>query len=280
MQILKTISEYKTVYTEKLRDKKIGFVPTMGFLHEGHLSLVRESVKNNDVTVVSIFVNPKQFAPNEDFDQYPQEIEKDIELLEREGVNAVFIPSEKEIYSDDNVFNISIADMYTDKLCGKYRDQHFVGVALIVLKLFNIIHPRNAYFGLKDYQQYQLIRRMLTELNLDVEVIGMPVIREVNGLAMSSRNAYLSGSDRELAMHIQAGLVCVKDSLLDNINDVQNASVVYEKYLTSKSDKFKLQYLEVYSRNLDEIDVIKPGDVFVGTAVYLSNIRLIDNILF
>ena len=170
--------------------------------------------------------------------------------------------------------------MYTDKLCGKYRDQHFVGVALIVLKLFNIIRPQNAYFGIKDYQQYQLIRRMVAEFNLDVEVIGMPVIREVNGLAMSSRNVYLSGSDRELAMHIQAGLVYIKGLLLDNTSDVQNASIVYEKYLTSKSDKFKLQYLEVYSRNLDEIDVVKPGDMFVGTAVYLSNVRLIDNILF
>ena len=168
MRILKTISAYRSVYKQEFKTKTIGFVPTMGFLHEGHFSLVRESVKNNDITVVSIFVNPKQFAPDEDLSQYPRNIDKDIESLEREGVNVLFMPNTDEMFSPGNVADISINDVYTNRLCGRYREQHFEGVALIVLKLFNVIQPNNAYFGLKDYQQYQLIKQMVKDFNLNI----------------------------------------------------------------------------------------------------------------
>ena len=191
-----------------VRGKTIGFVPTMGALHEGHLSLVRRSKEENDITVVSIFVNPIQFGPKEDFNQYPRDIDGDSEKLKKEGVDILFLPGKAHIYPEDFLTHIEV-DKLSDRLCGAFRPGHFRGVATVVAKLLSIVKPVRAYFGQKDYQQTVIIKRMAGDLNMDIDIVVCRTIREKDGLAMSSRNAYLDRGQREAATVIYR---CLKET--------------------------------------------------------------------
>lgn len=205
MVVVKNIDEMKKICRELRKEKTIGFVPTMGYLHEGHLSLVRRSKKENDITVVSIFVNPTQFGPNEDYNSYPRNLNRDASLLEKEDVDYVFIPEIEQMYPKDYSTYIN-EESLSRHLCGRSRPGHFRGVCTVVTKLFNIVKPNRAYFGQKDAQQFRVIRRMVRDLNMDVEVIECPIVREPDGLAMSSRNIYLSTEERNQALALNRSL--------------------------------------------------------------------------
>jgi pantoate--beta-alanine ligase len=206
MQIIEHIQEMQRwSEIQRQRERRIVFVPTMGFLHEGHLSLVRDGKKRGDRLVVSIFVNPAQFSPNEDFAAYPRDFENDRRLLEKENVDVLFHPSIREIYPEDYQSRVNV-DGLSSPLCGAHRPGHFQGVATVVAKLFNIVRPHVAIFGEKDYQQLQLIRRLVRDLNYDIEIVGHPIVREADGLAMSSRNFYLSPQERQAALCLSRSL--------------------------------------------------------------------------
>jgi pantoate--beta-alanine ligase len=248
-QVIKQIREWKEV-RNSLQKKSIGFVPTMGALHEGHLSLIRKSVSDNNITVVSIFVNPTQFNDKNDFKNYPVTFESDLAKLESEKVEYLFYPEYKEIYSDDFRYEINEKE-FSKKLCGAHRPGHFTGVLTIVMKLLNIIKPTKAYFGEKDYQQYLLIKGMAEAFFLDCEIIPLPLIREKDGLAMSSRNKLLTEKERKLAPRFYHWLK--SDNSIDTIKD------------KLEEEGFKIDYIE-------EIDERRFG------AVHLGKVRLIDNV--
>ncbi len=192
MEVIRKISQARErVWNERIKGKRVGFVPTMGFLHEGHLSLVRKCREETDFCVVSIFVNPTQFGPGEDYRDYPRDEERDLSLLEKEGVDLVFIPTVEEMYPEGYQTYVEVVEL-SRPLCGKFRKGHFRGVATVVTKLFNAVTPHVAYFGKKDYQQYLIIKRMVLDLNMPVEIKALPIVREKDGLAMSSRNTYLN----------------------------------------------------------------------------------------
>ena len=192
MKIIETISDIKAIIRiQKEKGRKIGFVPTMGYLHEGHMSLVKASLQDNDFTVLSIFVNPTQFGINEDLDKYPRSLERDSVMAEEAGVDVVFVPSNEEMYPKGYSTFVNVEGL-TEILCGKSRPTHFRGVTTIVTKLFNIIEPNNAYFGQKDAQQATVIRKMVSDLNMNINIQVCPIVREKDGLAMSSRNIYLN----------------------------------------------------------------------------------------
>ncbi|MDD4527439.1 MAG: pantoate--beta-alanine ligase [Candidatus Margulisbacteria bacterium] len=283
MLIIKNTLDYLNIYQAQLENKKIGFVPTMGFLHEGHLSLVKESVKNNQITIVSIFINPTQFVKGEDFATYPKNTEHDLKLLEANNVDIVFIPEAEDLYPPDHksLIKIEINQNFTNKLCGKHRRGHFGGVALIVMKLFSIIQADNAYFGLKDYQQYVLIKNLSLDFFPRTKIHALPTIRESSGLAMSSRNTYLNDKEKKLASLIYATLLkfteIIKISKTINQEELIKA---FEALLLKESTAFELQYLEIYDDTLNKIKKYKKNQTFIGTAVYLNNVRLIDNLIF
>lgn len=260
----------------KKRGKSIGFVPTMGALHEGHLSLVRRSKKDNDVTVVSIFVNPTQFSPNEDYDKYPRQFDRDKELLEKEKVDYIFYPKVDDMYLDGYETYI-ILEKLPNHLCGLSRPGHFRGVATVVAKLFNIVQPDVAYFGQKDYQQAQIIKKMVRDLNFPIEIIVMPIVREKDGLAMSSRNTYLSPEERKNAVVLYRSLQVAKELILSGERNVNKVKEEMRKVIESVPSK--IDYVEVVDpltlENLDKIP--SKGEVVVAVAVFIGNARLIDN---
>jgi len=260
--------------------KEIGFIPTMGYLHQGHLSLVRRARKENDVVVVSIFVNPTQFGEGEDFDRYPRDFERDKELLEREGVDILFYPSVKEMYPQGYSTFVEVEGTLTSVLCGEKRPGHFKGVATIVSKLFNIVKPHKAYFGKKDFQQLQVIKRLVKDLNFDVQVVSCPIVRDKDGLALSSRNTYLSLKERESALSLYKGLKLAKE-LFDN--GERNPEVIKEKVkrlILSHPDVKKIDYVEIVdSETLKPVSEVKKGDT-IALAVFVGNTRLIDNYQF
>src|SRR5690625_4888411 len=204
MKIIRTINEMKT-QLNKVKDKSVGFVPTMGYLHEGHLSLVRKAREENDIVVMSIFVNPLQFGPNEDFDRYPRDEERDAQIAKEHGVHILFLPDVTEMYPEELGIKMSI-HKGTNVLCGKSRPGHFDGVITVLTKLFHIVEPTKAYFGLKDAQQFAVVNTLLNELNFPLELVGLPTVREEDGLAKSSRNVYLSPSERDEATSIYSSL--------------------------------------------------------------------------
>ncbi len=283
MIIIKSTLDYLNTYNKQLNSKKIGFVPTMGYLHEGHLSLVKESIKNNEVTIVSIFVNPTQFGKGEDFNSYPRNTERDLALLKETGTDIVFIPEVEDIYPNNHksLVEIGIDSDFTNKLCGKYRPGHFNGVAQIIIKLFSIVKANNTYFGLKDYQQYILIKNLASTFFPYTKVIGVPTIRENSGLAMSSRNTYLTEDEQLLASSIYKNLIMISNIIKENvtINHLSLAKL-FNDTLLKKSSLFTPQYLEVYDTNLNQINTYIQNQTFIGTAVYLNKVRLIDNITF
>jgi len=258
--------------------KSIGFVPTMGALHEGHLSLVRRSISEDEITIVSVFVNPTQFGPNEDFQRYPRDEEGDLEKLSALGVDVVFMPDNNEMFPEGFSITINVGDI-GQILCGISRPDHFNGVATVVAKLFNIIMPDRAYFGQKDFQQTVVIRKQVKELNFDVEIIVCPIVREPDGLAMSSRNAYLNEEERKSALILYKALKLGKDLILSKgVNDA--ASIINEmKELIKSETRVRVEYVEVVdTQNLSEIhEIILP--VVILLAVRVGNTRLIDNII-
>ncbi|HOJ89215.1 MAG TPA: pantoate--beta-alanine ligase [Pseudothermotoga sp.] len=275
MRVIKTTTEMKKLAEELRKEKTIGFVPTMGYLHEGHLSLVKRSKKENDVTVVSIFVNPTQFGPNEDYTSYPRDLNRDLALLEGEGVDFVFAPEVEEMYPRDYSTYVN-EESLSRHLCGRSRPGHFKGVCTIVTKLFNVVKPHRAYFGQKDAQQFRVIRRMVRDLNMDVEVVECPIVREPDGLAMSSRNVYLSNQERSQAVALSKAL-----NLAENLyrSGERNASRIVEKikdYLSS-FDKLKIDYVEIVDEeSLEPLTQINKKAI-VALAVWVGKARLIDN---
>ena len=255
----------------------IGFVPTMGYLHEGHLSLIKEAKKRNDIVIVSIFVNPTQFGPKEDLKKYPRDMKRDLKLLSRYKVNAVFTPAAKEMYPDGYRTDVEVKGL-SGKLCGASRPGHFRGVTTIIAKLFNIVKPDNAYFGEKDYQQQVIIKKMVRDLNMNVKIMSMPTVREKDGLAMSSRNTYLSKMERSKALVINRSLKLAKMLVSSGIrNSAKIKAAILKLMRTAKG--LKIDYIAICDpETLDERTVIK-GKTLIATAVYIGKTRLIDNIV-
>ncbi len=257
----------------KKEGKTIGFVPTMGALHEGHLSLMRASVAENDFTVVSIFVNPTQFGPNEDYETYPRSFEKDCNLCFSVGVDVIYAPSVEVMYPEDYSTYV-IVEKVSEGLCGRSRPHFFRGVATVVTKLFNAVLPDRAYFGQKDAQQCVVIKRMVRDLNMGIEIIEMPIVREPDGLAMSSRNMYLTPAQRKEALCLSRGLFKVEDMIK---NGERNVDVIKD-ILRKEMENVKIDYIEVVDANtMEPIDKIR-GEVLVAIAAWVGRARLIDNI--
>ncbi len=279
MLIVNSVADLrKEINKYKKENKVIGFVPTMGFLHEGHLTLVKTSKKQCDVTVVSIFVNPMQFGPNEDFDSYPKDFERDKSLLEDVKTDILFLPSVEEMYPEGFSTKVCVTGV-SDGLCGAKREGHFDGVATVVTKLLNMVMPDKAYFGEKDYQQLQVIKRFVKDLNIPVEIIGVPIVREKDGLAMSSRNVYLKPEERESALSLNKSFELVQ-RLIDNkeLNPEKIKSEVI-KYIDSFPHT-KIDYVElVDTENLRPLTEIK-DKFLVALAVFVGKARLIDNKIF
>ncbi len=278
METVKSIHEVKE-YVKGLRKKgkSIGFVPTMGYLHAGHLSLVKESVRRCDCTVVSIFVNPAQFAPNEDYNKYPRNIQRDLEVLEKEGVDLIFIPRDEEMYPEGYKTYVVVKNLQ-DRLCGISRPDFFKGVCTIVLKLFNIVTPDISFFGQKDAQQAVILKKMACDLNLDVKVEALPIIREKSGLALSSRNEYLDKKQKKAAL-------CLSRSLARALKVVEsgenNAARVLKRIKAEIESEplARIDYVEIVdSGNLQSLKQIK-DKTLIAVAVFINNIRLIDNII-
>lgn len=277
--VCKTISELQSALKE-LREigHSVGFVPTMGALHTGHLSLFEIAKKNSGAVVVSIFVNPTQFGPNEDFDNYPRQLQADIERCREAGVSVVFAPDRDEMYDEKNHLSIEI-DSLNDHMCGASRPGFFEGILLVVNKLFNIIEPDVAVFGQKDVQQVQIIRQMVREFNHGVEIISGPIQRANDGLALSSRNAYLSDDERLTAPGLYRSLKYIAEQIQSGVNE-PNLLIEHQKSeLDAKG--FKIDYLSVFDlKTLHPVSMLNENKEYVlAGAVYLGETRLIDNIL-
>ncbi|TCT13856.1 pantothenate synthetase [Natranaerovirga pectinivora] len=271
---IKGIREYLKPYM--LQDKSIGFVPTMGYLHKGHGSLIEKAAKENDIVVVSIFVNPTQFGPNEDFEKYPRDLEGDLTVAKEAGATVVFAPVASEMYVEDKKTQVVVSDL-TDKLCGASRPGHFQGVTTVVTKLFNIVKANKAYFGKKDAQQLAVIQKMVQDLNMDIEIIECPIIREEDGLALSSRNVYLSEEERQEALVLSQGLFSTKERIKQGERDcVQLKNELIE--LINTKPLSNIDYVNFVDVNtLEDINIID-DKVLIALAVKFGNTRLIDNI--
>ena len=261
---------------------KVGLVPTMGALHEGHLSLIKRAKSECDKVVVSVFVNPIQFGPSEDFDKYPRTLDEDMKLCNEEGVDIVFAPSAQEMYgnnrlSSDTLTYIYPPYFYVDKLCGKSRVGHFDGVCTVVMKLFNIVQPDLAFFGQKDAQQVIIIKKMVEDLNIPIEIIQCPIIREESGLALSSRNKYLSEEGKKDALVLSQILNNIKACYKKGITDINALKETAYSYLT---EKHNLEYLEILNNKTLEEDKNANDNSIVLIACRVDNVRLIDNIYF
>ena len=262
---------------QKLEGKSIGLVPTMGYLHDGHLSLVKEAVKNCDIVVVSIFVNPIQFGIGEDFEEYPRDIQRDQELLAKENVHAVFAPSIKDMYPKGYSTFVEVEGGITKKLCGASRPGHFKGVTTVVSKLFNICQPDLAYFGQKDAQQVTVIEKMVEELNFPLEIIRAPIVRERDGLAMSSRNVYLNEEQRQEALVLNQALNRAKEEIIAGERNIEKVRDTMLK-LVEDSRQAQVDYITICNAiDLSDLQVIE-GKVLMALAIKFGNIRLIDNL--
>ncbi|GIW46131.1 MAG: pantothenate synthetase [Deltaproteobacteria bacterium] len=277
MRVIKSIKEMQNLANEaKKAGKKISFVPTMGALHKGHLELISEGRKRGDLLVVSIFVNPTQFGPNEDFNRYPRDIEGDLKKARETGVDVVFTPTIEEMYPEGFQTYVEVSKLQ-NHLCGIFRHGHFRGVATVVLKLFNIVKPDVAIFGEKDYQQLKIIQRMVKDLNLEIEIVGFPVVREEGGLACSSRNSYLSHEDKECASTIYRALQEMK---IEFERGQLSAREITEKgkRILKRAGIEEIDYIEVCDpETLESKQRATKGDI-VAVAVRIKGVRLIDNI--
>jgi pantoate--beta-alanine ligase len=255
--------------------KTIAFVPTMGYLHEGHLALMREGRKHGDALVASIFVNPTQFGPAEDFQTYPRDMDRDISLAESVGVDVIFAPEAEAMY--DKAYQTYVdLDMLPQHLCGPSRPGHFRGVATVVTKLFNIVRPQVAIFGEKDYQQLVIIRRMVRDLNFNIRVIGVPIVRESDGLAMSSRNTYLSEDERRSARSLFQSLQQAQESVAEGISDAREL-IHRAAEIISSHPHTKIEYVAICDpESLEDVDRVE-GPTLMALAVWMGKTRLIDN---
>ncbi len=278
MQIFREIPPLRAfVRSRRQAGDAVGFVPTMGFLHDGHLSLVREAGKRAGCVVVSIFVNPTQFGPNEDLDTYPRDEAGDLAKCEAAGAAAVFLPRVWEMYPSEPLTTVRVAGM-TDRLCGASRPTHFDGVTTIVTKLFQVVQPDVAVFGQKDFQQLAVIRRMVRELHMPIDIVGMPTAREADGLALSSRNAYLSPAQRADAPRLQQALQAARAEVAAGVLD---AEILIERAREKiqGSPHARIDYIEVvHPATLDPVGVIGPDGAVMALAVFMGETRLIDNL--
>ena len=291
MQVVEKIDELNEIIKKyKKEGKKIGLVPTMGALHNGHKSLIERASKNCDISVVSVFVNPTQFGENEDFDKYPRIFENDKEVCERAGCDIIFHPAPEEMYPEykkgaplkenmklrESSYMVKVPEKYTNRLCGKSRPGHFDGVCTIVSKLFNIVKPDVAFFGQKDIQQLIIIKNMCKNANMDIEIQGCPIIRETSGLALSSRNSYLTKEQKQKASSIHKVLSNIKSMFQNGETDKKK---VFSESLLLLDKDISVEYLETCDINtLDYCEKIRHNS-FIAIAVKLGNVRLIDNVV-
>ncbi len=260
---------------ERSRGRRIGFVPTMGFLHEGHLSLVRESVRRTDVTVVSIFVNPTQFGTKEDFNEYPSDTDSDTQILMDEDVDYLFLPDKEEMYPEGFKTYVEVHSLQ-DKLCGLSRPGHFRGVCTVVLKLFHVVSPDIAFFGQKDAQQAIILKRMVQDLNLDMKIDVLPIVREKDGLALSSRNINLKPGERAAALVLSKSLEEARREVREGERDPEQI-IKSIKEMIAAEPLAKIDYVEIVDRtNLDPVRKIEK-EALAALAVFVGKVRLIDN---
>ena len=260
-----------------LRGRSLGFVPTMGALHAGHLSLIKRAKTENDITVASIFINPLQFGPAEDLDKYPRDLEEDIRKLREEDIDVLFLPDNNLMYPRSSSTHI-VVDSLSQKLCGKFRPGHFSGVATVVAKLFNIINPTRAYFGQKDFQQTVIINRMAKDLNSDVDIVVCPTIRGADGLALSSRNTYLDKEQHTAACALYRCLSKASEAVKSGITSGEKIRELMREVLSTEPLISQIDYASVYGpETLEEVDEIKNEALF-AVAVRIGDTRLIDNI--
>ncbi|MDU5373775.1 pantoate--beta-alanine ligase [Anaerococcus vaginalis] len=277
MKVIKKIDELRDVLKDfKKEGKSIGLVPTMGFLHKGHASLIKKAVEENDIVVVSDFVNPIQFGPNEDLEAYPRDINADSKLCEDLGADFIFNPEPSEMYHDKKAF-VDIEGL-SDNLCGARREGHFRGVCTVCTKLFNIVGPNRAYFGQKDAQQLSIIKKLVFDLNIPVEIVACPIVREDDGLAMSSRNTYLSADERKAAL-------CLSKSIFEGEKMAKEGASVKEvlekmKEIISSEKLAKIDYISAVDlETIKDVDNFNK-DTLVAIAVYIGKTRLIDNFIY
>lgn len=278
MNVVKTVKQLRQTLPN-FKGKLIGFVPTMGYLHEGHLSLIRKARKECGAVVVSIFVNPLQFGPQEDFATYPRDLAHDAELAEQAGVDVLFIPGEGEMYPRPPLTKISVATV-TDGLCGVSRPGHFDGVATVVAKLFHLIQPQRAYFGMKDIQQLAVVERMVADLNMPVKIVPCATVREPDGLAMSSRNVHLSGEERRQARILYQALQFAQEKIKNKEwqSGRQVERAVYEKIATQPLAR--IDYVEMRTfPEMARVTMVGDDTYVVAAAVTFGQTRLIDNVL-
>lgn len=279
MEVIKTIKEMKEFSSQARRaGKTIAFVPTMGCFHDGHLSLMREGRRRGNLLIISLFVNPTQFGPNEDFKNYPRDFERDSKMAEEVGVDVLFAPEASDMYPLNHQTIVRV-EKVTQNLCGRSRPIHFQGVTTVVMMLFEIVMPHVAIFGEKDYQQLVTIQQMVRDLHMSVEVVGMPTVREVDGLAMSSRNAYLLPEERKAAPSLYRSLQKAKELLRKGERKADR--ILHEmKGIFQSKPLVRIDYVQICdATTLQDVDRIE-GDVVVALAAYLGKTRLIDNLVY
>ena len=279
MRVVEKVNDVRSLVKEwKAKGLKVGFVPTMGYLHEGHESLIRKASEENDRVVVSIFVNPIQFGPKEDLSTYPRDLDRDSKLCERLGADIIFHPENEEMYFKDFSTFVDMSGL-TAGLCGKSRPNHFRGVCTVVTKLFNIVSPDRAYFGEKDAQQLAVIKRMVRDLNIDIEIIGCPIVREKDGLAKSSRNTYLSVEERNAATILNKSLTLAKEKIQSGERNSEVIIKLIEEILNSEK-LARVDYIEIVdSLSMERVERIEKS-VLVAIAVFIGKTRLIDNFTY
>lgn len=278
MERIKTIEEMQAISKVfHIAGTRIALVPTMGFLHEGHLSLIRLAKKEADIVVVSRFVNPTQFAPNEDLDAYPNDPEHDYAVTKAAGADYLFEPEASAMYHKNHLTWVEVPSMATH-LCGKTRPTHFRGVCTVLTKLFNLIQPNVAVFGEKDWQQLTIIRQMVRDLNIPVQIVSGPLIREEDGLAMSSRNAYLTKEERALAPHIQKGLLHLAEKVKLGETNVKTIEAMFIEYIAKNIPMATVDYINIFQENTMELLETMEENARVAVAVYVGKARLLDNI--
>ncbi|MCL5773122.1 MAG: pantoate--beta-alanine ligase [Firmicutes bacterium] len=278
METIESILEMKAwSSTTKAQGKKIAFVPTMGYLHKGHLELIKKAKERCPRVVSSIFVNPKQFGPSEDYANYPRNLERDRELAEWAGTDVLFVPKAEEMYPEDYSTYVEVEEL-SDVLCGASREGHFKGVATVVMKLFNIVQPYEAFFGEKDAQQLIIIRKMIKDLNMDIKIISVPTIRETDGVALSSRNKYLNEEERKQAVCLYQSILRAKEMIDSGERSAEKIKAGMEKVIKEKP-LAGIDYIEIVDASkLKKLDSIS-GRVLVALSVKIGKARLIDNIM-
>ncbi|WP_461200629.1 pantoate--beta-alanine ligase [Anoxybacillus sp. TBDG-1] len=278
MVIIEKIEQMQArMIDERQRGKMIGFVPTMGYLHEGHVALLKRAKEENDIVVLSIFVNPLQFGPNEDFDRYPRDFERDHEIAKRAGVDIVFYPSVREMYPHKPSVTVKVHER-VDVLCGKSRPGHFDGVATVVTKLFHIVMPHRAYFGMKDAQQVAVIDGLIRDFHFPIELVAVPTVREDDGLAKSSRNVYLSERERQEAPALYAALQNGRSLIEAGERDIEKVRQAIVHHIEQHTNGV-IDYVEIYSYpELKPLETLQ-GKIILALAVRFTNARLIDNIV-